>query len=159
MKPFKFIFFLIGILFILSFTTHKNSSQLFSDERYGIWEIPQDQRWIWGDSSITLVPVDIFRYDGTYITMRWISWSWSPYSNDGFYRFKTRWSKDTLQYLSPYNVWTEAAIYKNNTYHSQYIHLNGDTNKWTFRKINETQVIKEDKSVLSKHSLYAYELE
>lgn len=142
-----------------------NSIIIFSygqnHEAEGLWMI-DTERSIMGEGQILSSSFEntIFKYDGTFITMRWYSWSWTPYSQDGFYKLKTKWNNDTLLYLSPMSqwepLWEEVAVYKNKNFTKQDVNGNGDSCKWVFRKISISEVIEADKAILIKRELYKY---
>ncbi len=170
MKLIRSIIFLLGMITASCGTQHINlvgkstyavESNIFSNEKEGLWMI-DEERSIMGEGQI-LTPAfhnTIFKFDGTYITMRLFFWSWTPYSEDGFYKLKTKWSNDTLLYLSPLSVWepdwVELGVYKNKTYTSNYVNGNGDSCKWVYRKISMAEVSNADKAVLIKRELFKY---
>jgi hypothetical protein len=150
----------ILLLTIITIFFTKIKAQTAADNlsaKIGFWEVPYEKRSVIGDSVIWIAPIDIFYYDGTYITMRWNNWSWSPYSPDGFFKFKTQWNGDTLMYLSPFNGWEQVALYRNNTYTSNITRVYNRSHHWQFRKITKAQIIETDKAVLTRRKLFDYQ--
>lgn len=128
----------------------------------GIWQVPQDKRYIHGESNgnkwTSSPSPERFVYDGTYVTVMLFTekaWMWK--TPDDLYKLKSQWRNDTLFYLPPFGNWTPMASFNGNCFEYKY-EIYDSVYTWTYLKIDKSEVDIESEELLKQRKPHDYSI-
>jgi len=129
----------------------------------GIWEVPQDEKYIYGKTKkggrwSSGPGFEIFNYDGTYVTLMLFTekaWMWKE--PDDHYKLNTKWSNDSLFYLPPFGRWQFLAVYKNEEFTITRIDETMN-HTWRYKKIRREDVREFDQAVIKERKPHDYSI-
>ncbi|MES2555295.1 MAG: hypothetical protein V4604_04040 [Bacteroidota bacterium] len=134
------------------------------DSVLGIWKVTKDSyhegmdgenHWVLG------VYPGIFNYDGTYITTAYFClWrhtipKWVR--EDGYYKLRSKWSGDTLAYLTPLGDWNNVGVFRNGLFASTSV-VNDSSYVIHFEKIVRSEVPDYEKVIFNPRKPHNYAL-
>lgn len=135
-----------------------------SDSTHGIWKISDPTHFGSGGSdsikTVILMIPSTFVYDGTFVTARFIfiskvyeKFPWK--SEDEIYKMKSKWSGDTLKYMTPFNDWKMMGVFKGGTFYTYYQDQDS-LHTYTFKKMNADDLSDYDKPLTNKRSPFRF---
>jgi len=123
----------------------------------GLWKIPANFRRVMPTPNTVALPgVDRFNYDGRTVTLGLVAtkaWTWK--SPDNYYRLKTRWRGDSLQYLPPFGRWQTLATFDGRVFKR----MGPGSAVWTYKKVGKSDVLEpDDRVALKRRALHDYSI-